>query len=176
LLSARLPRLISEADEDPLFDDDWEASTYLYPFDSQNLRVDKPAVTLLVVSVGNNLFFDPSTEEVSVAENIIAVSVGLRNPAKSTTHELQILSLRVVDPPSRVTNPGMPNSINSSVSGSRATLQETILARESTENKGVWNPPRGGLRRALISRIMTAVLGSNGVVSEVFEGLDKIAS
>ncbi|KAI6892223.1 hypothetical protein KC334_g13526, partial [Hortaea werneckii] len=31
LLSTRLPALVSERDEDPLFNDDWEASTFLYP-------------------------------------------------------------------------------------------------------------------------------------------------
>jgi exosome complex component RRP42 len=174
LLSARLPSLISEGDEDPMFDDDWEASGYLYPYDPRGNRIERPAITLLIVSIGKNLFFDPTKEEISVADNIIAVSVGYTSPKRT----LQILSLRLIDPPSRVTNPGIPNSINASVSGNKATLQETILARESSDNSGVWNPPRGGLPRSLVPKIMTAVLGSGsrGIVQEVFDGLDKMAA
>ncbi|KAJ9648008.1 Exosome complex component rrp42 [Coniosporium tulheliwenetii] len=65
LLSSRLPRLKSELDEDPLFDDDWDASNFLYPLASNTptkstARADRPPITLLVIAVGQNIIFDPS--------------------------------------------------------------------------------------------------------------------
>lgn len=74
LRATRLPRLISAAEEDPLFDDDWEASTMLYPTEAAALG-DVPAITLLVVAVGKNVFFDPTREEMAVADCVLAVSV-----------------------------------------------------------------------------------------------------
>ena len=39
LLATRLPKLTSEGDEDPMFDDDWDASTFLYPRDNASGRL-----------------------------------------------------------------------------------------------------------------------------------------
>ncbi|KAI5795044.1 ribosomal protein S5 domain 2-type protein [Geopyxis carbonaria] len=74
LRSTLLPRLISASDEDPLFDDDWAAATPLYPHDAAAAG-DVPAVTLLVAAVGENVFFDPTREEMAVADCCLAVSV-----------------------------------------------------------------------------------------------------
>lgn len=78
LLSTRLPRLKSEKDEDPLFDDDWDASVFLYPQhqDSKSTTApSRPPITLLVIAVGQNILFDPSATELAVAEVVLAVSV-----------------------------------------------------------------------------------------------------
>ncbi|KAF8252624.1 hypothetical protein K440DRAFT_354115 [Wilcoxina mikolae CBS 423.85] len=69
-----LPRLISAADEDPLFSDDWDAALPLYPAASAAVG-DVPAITLLVAAVGENVFFDPTREEMAVADCVLAVSV-----------------------------------------------------------------------------------------------------
>ena len=65
-----LPKLVSEAAEDPVFDDDWGNALPLYP-------VDKipPPITLLVVNVGENIFFDPTREELAVGDVVLAVSI-----------------------------------------------------------------------------------------------------
>jgi exosome complex component RRP42 len=46
LQHTQLPALISEQDEDPLFNDDWEAAVPLYT------SGQKPPITLLLASVG----------------------------------------------------------------------------------------------------------------------------
>ena len=171
LLSARLPKLKSEGDEDPLFDDDWEASTYLYPYDKKGVRVDRPSITLLVMSVGSNFIFDPSKEELAVAEAVVAVSAGVSANGKT----LRLLSLRTIDPPSRTAPPGMPNALNHIAMGTTALPPlEAFAARESTQDKGVWNPPRGGMKRQVVSQIIKAVLEPGGVAEEVMEGLINV--
>ena len=67
MLSTRLPALLSQGDEDPLFNDDWEASTYLYPRQPKNSPTkhqSRPPITLLVTTVGPNILFDPRRESV----------------------------------------------------------------------------------------------------------------
>lgn len=200
LLSARLPRLISEGDEDPLFDDDWEASTYLYPFskDSRD-RIDKPPITLLVATVGDNILFDPSKEELAAAEGVLAVSAGqvtsssstvpeadtlmdmdggvrLDVQAKSSAKPLQLLAIRTVDPPSRLTQLGIPNSLNSATGGAAPVSSvEFLAAREGMDAEGVWTPPRGGIKRATIGRIVKAVIERDGVGEEVVAALEAFS-
>lgn len=171
LLSARLPKLKSEGDEDPLFDDDWEASAYLYPYNKKGVREDRPPITLLVMSVGSNFVFDPSREELAVAEAVVAVSAG----ASADGQSLRLLSLRTIDPPSRLSPPGLPNSLNHIAMGTAPLPPlEAFAARESTQDKGVWNPPRGGMKRQVVSQIIKAVLESGGVAEEVMEGLISV--
>jgi exosome complex component RRP42 len=175
LLSARIPKLLSEGEEDPLFDDDWEASSYLYPKTSSNSnsRLYHPTITLLVITVGSNIIFDPAKEELAVAEAVIAVSIGFSS--SDSTKALQILAIRTIDPPSRITPPGLANSLNSATGAAVVTVDEIITARELSTDQGVWNPPRGGLSRGLIGRITKAVLGPpNGVAKEVMDGLANV--
>jgi exosome complex component RRP42 len=176
LLSTRLPSLKSEGDEDPLFNDDWEASPYLYPMSKNGTRHSRPPITLLVMTVGNNYIFDPSKEELAVAEAVIAVSVGLaEEQAKKPETEgmiLKLLALRTVDPPSRLTTPGIPNALNNVATGDRPLPpDEAFAAREGTEEKGVWNPPRGGMKRGVLAAIIKTVVEKGGVGEEVMEGL-----
>jgi exosome complex component RRP42 len=188
LLSTRLPQLKSEGDEDPLFNDDWEASTYLYPFNSKGVRTSRPPITLLVMSIGSNYIFDPSKEELAVAESVVAISAGLTEDSsirtkgkgkekrnakdKAKGEGLRLLALRTIDPPSRLTPPGIPNALNNVATG-LAPLRpdEAFAAREGTEEKGVWNPPRGGMKRGVLTSIIKAVVEAGGVGDEVMEGL-----
>lgn len=71
LRATRLPRLLSAADEDPLFGDDWDAALPLYP----PAAADLPAVTLLAAAVATNVLFDPTRDEMAVADCVLAVSV-----------------------------------------------------------------------------------------------------
>lgn len=80
--------------------------------------------------------------------------------------------MRAVDPPSRLTPPGVPNTMNTATGGTApATAQEALAMRESADADSVWRPPRGGMRRALVSRMVKMVVGKGGVGEEVMEGL-----
>jgi exosome complex component RRP42 len=179
LLSARLPKLKSELDEDPLFDDDWQASAFLYPYNSKGVRVERPSITLVVIVVGSNFIFDPSKEELAAADTVLAVSVGSSNSKDATrSSALGILSIRTIDPPSRLSTAGVPNSLNTTT-GETTTLsvEEAFAAREvSAGQPGVWNVPRGGVKRALLGKIIKTVLDPGGVAEEVMEGLVAVQS
>lgn len=137
-----------------MFDDDWDAAEWLYPRPSpppprrtttakamataaskQKQHYFRPPVTLLVISVGNNIIFDPTREEISVADVVLAVSVGRegsgpyseKNDHQHDQHDqhdnddftnnngsekstIKLISIRTIDPPARMTNRGIPNS------------------------------------------------------------------
>ncbi|QDS74643.1 hypothetical protein FKW77_009251 [Venturia effusa] len=174
LLSTRLPSLKSEGDEDPLFNDDWEQSPFLYPFTLTGTRQSRPPITLLVMSIGTNYIFDPSKEELAVAEAVVAISVGSTG-SEEKEMKLKLLALRTIDPPSRLTTPGIPNALNNVATGNRPLPpDEAFAAREGTEEKGVWNPPRGGMRRGVIAAIIQAVVEKGGAGEEVMEGLLRV--
>jgi exosome complex component RRP42 len=185
LLSTRLPKLKSEADEDPLFDDDWEESVYLYSRTSREAH-SRPPVTLLVMAVKDNIIFDPSKEELAVAEVVLAVSVGERATgdaeegrmeidSERSGRDLRVLAVRTIDPPSRLTHPGIPNTQNTATGGTAAaTVEQAASQRETTEGEGVWQPPRGGAQRKLIALMIQRVLEPGGVAEEVMDGLDAV--
>lgn len=162
-----MPALISEKDEDPLFNDDWEASTYLFPRDGKGNATTKPPVTLLVMTVGSNIIFDPSKEELAVADAVVAISA-----AQDKSGNLSMVALRTVDPPSRLTAAGVPNNANSTAGGFSAA--EALELREKDAGMTVWRPPRGGMGRAQVSRIIKAVIGQGGMGQEVMEGLQGV--
>ncbi|GJN75153.1 hypothetical protein PLIIFM63780_008674 [Purpureocillium lilacinum] len=178
LLATRLPRLKSEGDEDPMFDDDWEASTFLYPREGAAAG-SRPPITLLVVAVGDNVIFDPAKEELAVAESALAVSVAeVRGGKKQgdmdvdAGRELRLLSMRTVDPPSRLTPPGVPNSANVATSGVSQPKPQAKL--DGRPEEGVWKAPLGGTKFAVLDGIIRAVLEKGGVAHEVLDGLDGV--
>ena len=148
LRDTRVPRLKSEGEEDPLADDDWMASTYLYPR-SGNV---KPPVTLLVVTIGENILFDPSHEELKVADSILAIGVG----DSEKQGAFRMLALRIIDTPARDTMKGVPKA---------------GAAEEGVEVPGVWNPRVGGIKRAVLKNVVKAVL-TGGIAADVMKGLD----
>ncbi|KAI9848138.1 MAG: hypothetical protein M1838_000634 [Thelocarpon superellum] len=208
LLSTRLPRLKSEGEEDPMFDDDWEASVALYPRDGsrnddskQPNVTDRPPVTLLVMTVASNIIFDPSKEELAVADGILALSVGkdrlAHHPSSNPRQRrLRLLATRTIDPPSRLTPAGVPNAAippaaapptpssagmgagvpaGTGTGTSTTAVDDTTAQREKLRQEGkVWTPPRGGLKRALVARIVTQVLRPGGVADEVLDGLEAV--
>ncbi|GAB7348620.1 hypothetical protein MBLNU459_g6995t1 [Dothideomycetes sp. NU459] len=174
LLSTRLPALVSEKDEDPLFNDDWDAATLLYP---QHKTAPKPPVTLLVVSVADNILFDASSDELAVADSVLAVSVGQAPSSPASVAAYRVLALRTIDPPSRLTASGTPNALISSTSGAAQTQgakQDAVAERESAEQQNVWRTPRGGVKRALVSRMLKMVTEKGGVAQEVLEALGAV--
>ena len=171
LLSTKLPKLRSQGEEDPFFDDDWDAAEYLYPRSGSAQQI-RPPVTLLVISAGENIIFDPNREEISVADAVLAISI----TRDSASDGLKLLSIRTVDPPSRLTQPGVPNSENVATLGSTAAAEEAEIVSSSTgeEVSGVWRPRRGGVKRNTIARMVKMVLEKGGVGEEVLEGLEGV--
>jgi exosome complex component RRP42 len=191
LLSTRLPRLKSEQDEDPLFDDDWDASVYLFPRhsdDKSNIN-SRPPITLLVISVGPNIIFDPSAAELAVAEVVLAVSVGefsdaSKQASKTDTsameidskpdRDIRLLSVRTIDPPSRLTPPGVPNFLNTATGGVAPASESESNQQKEAETEGVWQPRRGGAKRKVIAAMIKKVLETGGVAEEVLDGLEGV--
>lgn len=168
LLSTKLPKLKSTGEEDPFFDDDWAAAEYLYPRSKPSSGPSyhiRPPVTLLVISVGENVIFDPNREEISVADAVLAISITRSHDSDA----LKLLSIRSIDPPSRLTQPGVPNSENASMLG--ATPSDNAGQEEVS---GVWRPRRGGIKRTVIARMIKTLLGKGGVGEEVLEGLEGV--
>ncbi|KAK7753852.1 Exosome complex component rrp42 [Diatrype stigma] len=226
LLSTRLPRLKSEGDEDPMFDDDWAVSTFLYPQQQQREKqkkkekqkqkpsssskkpaatssspppqpvavLSRPPITLLVISVGDNIIFDPSKEELAVADSALAVSVGevgatapdedgsgdamdvdvdVKAGAETGGRNLRLLSVRTIDPPSRLTAPGVPNAVNAAAWG-HAAKDPGARTAETDDVEGVWKAPRGGTKFAVLSAMVQKVLERGGIADEVLEGLEGV--
>jgi len=89
--------------------------------------------------------------------------------------ELKLLAVRTIDPPSRLTHPGVPNISNTATGGSGAsTAEQASTQRETIEEEGVWQPPRGGAKRKLIAAMIQKVLEPKGVAEEVLDGLDAV--
>ncbi|KAI1802578.1 hypothetical protein F4811DRAFT_528621 [Daldinia bambusicola] len=203
LLSTRLPRLKSEADEDPMFDDDWAASRFIYPRQSSDSATSaatagsRPPITLLVMAVGDNIIFDPSKEELAVADSALAVSVGERDAPPPpppladeaaetmdvdgdgeprTGRHLRLLSVRTIDPPSRLTAPGVPNAVNAAAWGQGGPVAKDPGARaaEIDDVEGVWKAPRGGTKVAVLGAMVQKVLEKGGIADEVLDGLDAV--
>lgn len=122
------------------------------------------------MTVGDNIFYDPSREELAVADATLAVSV----TRQENENTLKIVSIRSVDPPSRLTAAGVPRDLNSAGGGSISVSNAEALARrEIDQSMKVWRPPRGGLKRALLTNILSMVV-KDGVALDVLDSLSKV--
>lgn len=150
------------------------------------------------MAVGENVIFDPSKEELAVADCALAVSVGegeSKNEeaaaaavatmdvdvdddgqTKPSTRTLRLLSVRTIDPPSRLTAPGVPNAVNAAAwgHGAAAAKDTGLRAAETGDVEGVWKAPRGGSNITIISTMVEKILQRGGVADEVLEGLDGV--
>jgi exosome complex component RRP42 len=137
------------------------------------------------MAVKDNIIFDPCKEELAVAEVVMAVSIGEKVAAaeegrmeldsEKNGRDLRVLAVRTIDPPSRLTHPGIPNAQNTATGGAAAaTVEQAASQRETTEEEGVWQPPRGGAQRKLIALMIQKVLEPGGVAEEVLDGLDAV--
>jgi exosome complex component RRP42 len=171
LLTSRLPALRSEKDEDPLFDDDWDVAVPLYPKED-GTQLDKPPVIVLAMAVGSNIIFDPCQEELAVSDAVLAVAC---TNSSSSPNGARVVSIRTIDPPSHLTPPGVPNAMNSATGGvAPASSADALTQRELLANSGVWTPPRGGMKRGLISQVVETVVEKGGVAEEVIGALQSI--
>ena len=183
LLDTALPRRTSDQEDDPLFDDDWAAAIPLYGQDGRGPTIEKPPVTLLVMTAGDNAIFDPSREELAVADSIVAVSLATQ---ANKMGALRTIAIRTIDPPSRLTPLGLPQAANTSTSqtskggtGAVDVQGPTGAVRDKLveDEKGrVWNPPRGGIKRQLLTKVLKMCTEKGGVGEEVLEGLARVES
>ncbi|PKS06995.1 hypothetical protein jhhlp_005592 [Lomentospora prolificans] len=179
LLATRLPRLKSEGDEDPMFDDDWEAATYLYPSGTVSTPTSRPPITLLVIAIGDNIFFDPSSEELAVAEVALAISVAECSSEESggsamdldSGRTFKMVSMRSIDPPSRLTPPGIPDAENPATAITGAAPSKKPQQPTGKSTRGVWKAPVGGAKFSLIQLMIQQVMERGGVADEVLDGL-----
>jgi exosome complex component RRP42 len=163
-----------------MFDDDWEASVHIYPRQVEYTS-SRPPITLLVIVIGQNILFDPSKEELAVAETALAISVSevRRKGSSSTTkaksgRELRLLAIRTIDPPSRLTPPGVPLSTNTTGLQGSPAKQVTPTTANSQHTEGVWRAPLGGTKFSVLERMIRKVLDKGGVADEVIDGLEGV--
>ena len=266
-------------DDDPLFADDWGLAELLFPLPSTSTSIltsttskreaassggrkfqPSPPVTLLVMAVDKSIIFDPSAQELAVADGVLAVTVGYKdvdegdgskesssstsssdessdttsnssNNSSSSNDEndiqtksnttsqrttskistinrpVRLLSIRTIDPPSRLTHSGLPNALNPATGGTAVppahadliVAKEGLLARTAavataaaTEGRnggnnnsgssggdgadygGVWSPPRGGLSRKVVKKMVDEVVKRGGVGEEVLTALEGV--
>lgn len=122
------------------------------------------------MTVGNNILFDPSTDEIAVADAVVAISA-----VAAQEDGLKMVALRTIDPPSRLTAAGVPQAANTT-SGGGLSAEETLKLREKDAGATVWRPPRGGVGRGLLLRMIKAVAEKGGVGEEVLAGLKGVRS
>jgi exosome complex component RRP42 len=217
LLSTRLPRLRSEGDEDPMFDDDWQVARPLYAQGpirgkarakgqgqgqdgAENDDEARPAVTLLVAAVGDNILLDPSREELAVADTALAVSV-VEAPAseaaskdndtgdvdmdKPAPEEEQgrvlLCAMRTISAPARRTAPGVPMGTTASMLAGGDGFAPTSappppppVVDDAVRIEGLWRAPVGGTSVEMIERMLDAVLRPGGGGEEVLDGLKAV--
>ena len=258
-------------DDDPLFADDWGLAEPLFPSSlsvaaassvsrkmaSSGLKKlpPSPPVTLLVMAVDESIIFDPSAQELAVADGVLAVTVGYKdtvknitrrdggnkttsgsssnssnssggsnsnssssdsssttssesntdqksktqtsgaNPKPSDRRAVRLISVRTIDPPSRLTHSGLPNALNPATGGTAVppahadlvVAKERLLAEKAAagangddgsagkgDHGGVWTPPRGGLSRKVVKRMVDEVIRRGGVGEEVLEALEGV--
>jgi len=129
------------------------------------------------MAVGKNIVFDPSKEELAVADVALAVSVvgeeeaggGQGRPGRRA---LRLLSVRTIDPPSRLTPPGVPNAAGDPTVA--AAKQSGGMLLETEPPFGVWRAPRGGAKVAMLSSMIQKVTETGGIADEVLDGLDGV--
>lgn len=136
------------------------------------------------MAVGNNIMFDPSKEELAVADVALAISVA-DAPASAVAGDkmdvvgsapersLRLLSIRTIDPPSRLTPPGVPRTTDAAVGAADGQAKQQAAA-ETEPAEGVWKAPRGGAKVAIIAAVIAKALEQGGVADEVLDGLKAV--
>jgi exosome complex component RRP42 len=112
---------------------------------------------LLVISVGDNIFFDPTHAELAVADAVLAVTVA----ASSSSSSLNLLAVRTIDPPSRLSSPA-----------AEAGMAGSGVAAGGAGEEGLWRPKKGGMNRRLLARMVGMCVEGGGVGEEVLQGLE----
>ena len=134
------------------------------------------------MAVGSNIIFDPTREELAVANAVLAVSLtssmsptsGKAIGDENGVSNLRLLSIRTIDPPSRLTTAGIPDSHNPVTGGGELTKLSGPQAQVELRAERFWCPPQGGMKRALIGKVVEMCLAKGGVGEEVLAGLEGV--
>lgn len=102
--------------------------------------------------MSNNIFFDPSASELAVADAILAISV------TRIEGQIQVLAIRTVDSPAKLASAA--EGVESGV--------------DDKGEQGVWRPPRGGMKRDVIRKMLRLMTEKGGVTDEVLDGLEGL--
>lgn len=134
------------------------------------------------MAVGNNIIFDPAKEELAVADVALAISMADANsPSKndamnvdgSVKRNLRLLSIRTIDPPSRLTPPGVPRDAIITDANAQSNHPDARTL-ETKPVEGVWKAPRGGAKVAVVGAMIQKALEKGGVADEVLDGLKAV--
>lgn len=108
------------------------------------------------MAVSGNIFFDPSASELAVADSVLAVSV-----TRGQGRGVRVVAIRTVETMARGAGGG--SGVGGAGKGGKEGGEE-----------GVWRPPRGGMKRGLVSRVVKMVCEKGGVGGEVLDGLEGL--
>lgn len=111
------------------------------------------------MAVGANIVFDPTSEELAVADAVLAVSVV---GGGGVGGGVRVLGVRTVDPPSR----GMPRG--------GGDVGDEAGGGEGEGERGVWRGVRGGMKRGVVGRVVRMVVEKGGLGEEVLGGLEGV--
>lgn len=137
------------------------------------------------MAVGDNIIFDPAKEELAVADCALAISVADTATPKdaeemdvdgSSKRSLRLLSIRTIDPPSRLTPPGVARANDAATEGTNATGKQRPeqQIQETEPVDGVWKAPRGGAKWGVLSAIVARSLEQGGAAAELLDGLKAV--
>lgn len=125
------------------------------------------------MSVNSNIIFDPSRDELAVADSVLAISC-TSSSSSDTNAPLKMLAIRTIDPPSRLTGAGVPDAMNTTAGPTTLTVAEAMALREKDQGQTVWRPPRGGVKRSIVSEMIKMVVEKGGVGREVMDALAAV--
>ncbi len=111
-----------------------------------------------MISVGDNIFFDPTHAELAVADAVLAVTVAA---SSSSSSSLNLLAVRTIDPPSRLSSPA-----------AEAGMAGSGVASGGAGEEGLWRPKKGGMNRGVLARMVGMCVQGGGVGEEVLRGLE----
>lgn len=119
------------------------------------------------------MLVDPGWEEIAVAEGLVVVVVIASPAAASAASDedggvgVRVLGVRTLDPPARGTGVG-------TLEGGTIGIEALGERDREAAGTGCWRPPRGGLTRGTLAKVMEMVLEKGGVGEEVLEGLGRV--
>lgn len=89
---------------------------------------------------------------------------------------LRLLSIRTIDPPSRLTPPGVPRTTDAAARAANGQNKQQSDPRsaETEPVEGVWKAPRGGAKVVIIGAMIAKALEKGGVADEVLDGLNAV--
>ena len=108
-----------------------------------------------------------------MADTLLAVSfAALSSSTLGSDPAIRILNVRTIDPPARLSTPGVSDQLNPATGATEGPVIGAS-AVEQAKKEEPWRPPRGGLKRGLVKKVMEMVLkeGKGGVGKEVLDGL-----